>query len=133
MDFDAPKNVAMTPEQITKKLNQDIRLFGLFAEEWTWIFTQIGAFTITQIFFTTLLTAIDFRSIASEIQFWAFISTPLIFYILVKALRRITNVYGEGTAFIILSQHSLMEILFSNTGKNHKFNPQPSNNYKSIE
>lgn len=139
-DFKPKTSVKMSPEEISKKINVKITLFGLQPEEWSWIMT-----TLLIIILLAVVSGIVFNliggmisptipAIANTIMNYVLLSTPFIFYILMKLLRKITKIYGDNTAFLILSQHGIFKILLtSNVRKNSTFSHHPSSNYKRIK
>lgn len=141
MDFEGTKNMKMTDDEIAKAVNNKITLFGLTPDEWGWCILQVGIIFVTIVFISIMLIWLG-RAINPEIGEYArnmlnyaIMATPLFIFFAIKALRRITKVFGENTAFLVLSQHNVFSILFNKAAgkKNYDFNPMPNNGYRRIE
>ncbi len=141
MDFEETKSMNMSADAIAKAVNNKITLFGLTPDEWGWCMMQVGIFFGTLVFIAVIMIWLgraihpDLGEFASSMLNWSLISAPFFIYLTVRALRRITRVFGENTAFLVLSQHNLFSILWNKkTGKkNYDFHPIPNNGYRRIE
>jgi hypothetical protein len=141
MDFEETKSMKMPDDDIAKAVNNKITLFGLTPDEWGWCMMQVGIFfgimVMTSVAMIWLGRAIDpvVGDYARGLLNWSLAFTPIFIFLAVRALRNITKVFGENTAFLVLSQHNLFSILWNKkTGKkNYDFNPIPNNGYRRIE
>jgi len=133
INFDKAQPPALTPEEISKRINQSIKLAGLTSEEWSWMFSKLAVYLILMIFASIVLTVIGLDQLGQSLQLYGLMFTPVLFFFLIKLLRRITKIYGENTAFLVLAQHSAIEIFFTNILKNRTFTPEPSGSYSKLE
>ena len=141
MEFNPESNLKMSPDDIAKKVNRKITVFGLSPEEWTWAIMQTFIFFVTATFFSIVLINLGrninplMEDVGMLISTGSIILFIPVLYLSIKILKRITKRFGENTAFLVLSQHSAISLLISKKVgvKNYKFKPIPNNGYKRIE
>lgn len=134
-DFLATQQIKMTPEEIAKKVNKKILVMGLSPEEWSWCGVQSSIIVFSMLIVAIILINIGLQALGDFILNFALASFPILLYFSAKVLKIVTKRFGENTAFLVLSQHNPISVLFNKRigTKNYDFKPHPNNNYKGIE
>jgi predicted Abi (CAAX) family protease len=140
-DFSMLQSPKLSPSDITKKINRKITIMGITPEVWGWTIMKTATMVFLLIAFSmvfqglgmfTGLKFIETTGAWASILSFILIIPALIFN--VKLLKRVNKRFGENTAFLVLSQHSLYSIFFNKKIglRNYDFNPEPNNNFKRI-
>ena len=134
-DFLATQQIKMSPEEIAKKVNKKIFIAGLAPEEWSWCAIQSSIIVFSLVIVSLILINIGLTTIGDFILTFALLSYPFMLYFSAKILKIVTKRFGENTAFLVLSQHNPLAVLFNKKigSKNYTYKPQPNNNHQSID
>jgi hypothetical protein len=134
-DFLTTQQIKMSPEEIAKKVNKKIFIMGLAPEEWSWCGIQSSIIVFSLVLVSIVFINIGLEALGDFILTFALLSYPFMLYFSAKILKIVTRRFGDNTAFLVLSQHNPIAVLFNKKigTKNYTYKPQPNNNHQSIE
>lgn len=134
-DFLNTQQIKMSPEEIAKKVNRKIFVMGLSPEEWAWCGIQSSIIVFAMLVTSIVLINIGMSTIGDLLLNFAILSFPVLLFFSAKTLKMVTRRFGDNTAFLVLSQHNPLSVLFNKKvgAKKKEFSPHPNNNYQGIE